>query len=502
MGNCLGHKGYSYRPRILFVGMNDSIHVARWIELLDDLGWDLHLFPVTSAPTNASLHGVTLHWPLGTSQDADANVDHVRGMASVGRALSLAFQKRICAFRRLGLGTKTIEERPSVRTPLVETVEHTPVRIAAFHPSLEERGGQGSAAEVTLRLGESDIEAPADFGPGVLNSVIRRVQPHLIHSLEFQHSGYLVLRAKELFGQGFPKWLATNWGSDIFYFRRFPEHESQIRRLLASVDLYSCECERDWRLGREYGYSGPRLPMLTNSGGFKLDQLAAARSNTPPSKRKVLMIKGYQHFAGRGLTALRVLERFAARLKGFEIVMYSANAEPRRRASELREKLGLDIRVLDHVTNEEVLANFGRARLYMGISISDGISTSVLESMALGAFPIQTNTSCCGEWFQHGESGFIPSPDDFEQICACFERALTDDTLVDKAAAINQRTIERRLDIKIVRRRAKAFYDEALGEIAATGYGNGEKELTEGRECTATHTASSARRDDRAAQQT
>lgn len=322
-----------------------------------------------------------------------------------------------------------------------------------------------------MRLGESDVEAPTDFGPDVLNSVIRRVHPHLIHSLEFQHSGYLVLRAKELFGEGFPKWLATNWGSDIFYFRRFPEHESQIRRLLASVDLYSCECERDWSLGRDYGYSGPQLPMLTNSGGFNLDQISALRSHAPPSKRNVLMIKGYEHFAGRALTALRVLERFAARIKQFEIVMYSATAEPRRRAQELKEKLGLNIRILYDAPNQEVLANFGRARLYMGIGISDGISTSVLEAMALGAFPIQTNTSCCNEWFQHGESGFIVSPHDFEQISACFERALTDDSLVDRAAVINQRTIERRLDIKIARRTAREFYDDALGQNVATGSG-------------------------------
>ena len=34
--------------RILFVAMQMSIHVARWIKSIEHKGWDLHLFPVNS----------------------------------------------------------------------------------------------------------------------------------------------------------------------------------------------------------------------------------------------------------------------------------------------------------------------------------------------------------------------------------------------------------------------------------------------------------------------
>ena len=115
--------------------------------------------------------------------------------------------------------------------------------------------------------------------------------------------------------------------------------------------------------------------------------------------------------------------------------------------------------MIDWATHGQMLTHFGEARIYMGISISDAISTSVLEAMAMGAFPIQTNTSCCDEWFQDGEAGFIVSPDDFDSICEKFDRALIDDALVDRAAILNWRTVQRRLDKNIIAPKVVEFYD-------------------------------------------
>lgn len=335
-----------------------------------------------------------------------------------------------------------------------------PIRRTPFHPTVDELGGADAIAAGTVRLGESDATAPVLNGPGVLASVIRRVQPDLIHSMEFQHAGYLVLRARELYGPDFPPWLATNWGSDIFYFGRFDDHRAQIQRLLRAIDYYSCECHRDITIAREFGYSGPVLPVLPNSGGFDLKHVAELRSPDPPSRRKLIMVKGYQHFAGRAMTALRVLERIADRLKDYQIVMFSVSSEPRKRSLDLLEKGVLNIKVIDWATHDDILRHFGRARMYMGISISDAVSTSVLEAMAMGAFPIQTNTSCCDEWISNGRSGFIVPPDDFDQICASFLRALEDDVLVDRAAEINWQTVVERLDKNVLAVQVVPTYDQ------------------------------------------
>lgn len=451
--------------RILFVAMHDSVHVARWVDQVADAGWDLHLFPIGPGLLSPALRGVTIHWPL-----SPISPNLAVQAAGPADSVSLSRVSRFARAVKLAVGDPGWLLRRMLHGPLATSYQRARgdsgpseipnITVDAFQPTLHDYGGFDSSDRI--RLGESEIEATAPFGPSVLASVIRRVQPDLIHSMEFQHAGYLVLKAREMLGADFPKWMASNWGSDIFYYRRFPDHASQIRRLMQAIDLYSCECERDFDLGEEFGFVGPRLPLLTNTGGFDIDELQRLRSPLPPSKRKAIMVKGYQHFAGRAMTSLQVLERFAPHLKDYEIVLYSASPEPRKLAVQLHEAGVLNIRIVDWAPHNEMLSEFGRARIYLGVSISDAISTSVLESMAMGAFPIQTNTSCCNEWFKNGESGFIVEPENFEQISASFFRALTDDALVDRAAPINYEVIASRLDVRDVRVRMKDFYNAAL----------------------------------------
>jgi len=313
---------------------------------------------------------------------------------------------------------------------------------------------------LTVRTGESDKRAPVLYGPQVLARLIGRLKPDLIHSMEFQHCGYVVLRAKELAKGMFPPWLATNWGSDIYYYRNFPNHRLQISRLLRSIDYYSCECMRDIVLAKELGLAAKVLPVMPNTGGFDLEEIGVLRNRHSPSSRRLIMVKGYQHFAGRALTALDALERCGRMLDAFRILVFSASRPVIKVVKKLREHAGRDIHVLPYSSHQEMLQMFGKARVYLGISVSDAISTSMLEAMALGAFPIQTNTSCCDEWLEDGESGFIVPPDDVSLIADRIQRALTDDALVERAAEINWTTVLERLDINIMKAKAKILYKE------------------------------------------
>jgi glycosyltransferase involved in cell wall biosynthesis len=113
-----------------------------------------------------------------------------------------------------------------------------------------------------------------------------------------------------------------------------------------------------------------------------------------------------------------------------------------------------------------MLALFARARFYLGVNISDAISTAMLEAMALGAFPIQTNTACCDEWIEDGRSGFAIPPDDVGLIADRVRRAATDDALVDAAAALNWATVQERLDSRRLKAQAIEFYDRIFADRA------------------------------------
>jgi hypothetical protein len=416
-----------WRPRILFVGMQSSPHAARWIEMIADRGWDLHFFPVNGVPASDSLCGVTLHRP----QFAEPRPEDIgdRPPPPFARA------------RTSGLKTRPLCLR------------------------LGDIGGLEGLRASRVPLGASGRTAPVMQGPRALATLIAELKPDIIHSLEFQHAGYLVLQAKDLIGDRFPLWIATNWGSDIYHFGHDPSHKAEIKRLLSQIDFYACECHRDILLARDFGYRRPVLPILPNTGGFDLDHIDALRSELPPSRRRRIMVKGYQHFAGRALTTLDALVGLAEPLRSYEIVLYSISSEPLHRAQQLIAEGTLNIRIVGLASHDEMLQFFGSSRLYVGTSISDAISTSVLEAMAMGAFPIQTNTSCCDEWFDDGVGGFLTTPSDVGLIRQRVLTALVDDQLVDDAARINIETVRNRLDRNKLAPRVAAFYEPVFQEV-------------------------------------
>lgn len=464
-------------PRLLFVAMHHSIHTARWVDMVAEFGFEIHMYALDAGEANAKLRKLTLHRPALVSLEAGAPIALPSPSPAPGPGLrmarfaKLALTHPIQALRLLK--RRIVLPRPAAAAPALASA--APPALDAITtrlvPVTLPPGTRGDERIRMGRDGESDETIDRLHGPETLAAVIAAVQPDLIHSMEFQHAGYLVMATRDLMTARdplfrFPRWLATNWGSDIYHFGHEAGHSAQIRRLCETIDLYSCECHRDLHLGLAFGYKGPELPVLPNSGGMDMAHVLSLRSDVPPSRRRIIMVKGYDHFAGRAMVALAVLERFAKELKGYKIVLFSVGARPRVRALELAAEGVLDIEVVDWATHEDILRFFGQARVYLGVSVSDAISTSVLEAMAMGAFPVQTNTSCCDEWFIDGTTGFAVPVDNIEVIAERFRAALVNDELVDNAATQNLAIIRSRISLEVIRPRICEFYKQAL---AGTG---------------------------------
>jgi hypothetical protein len=394
--------------KVLFVAMPGSIHTARWIAQLREENWDIHLFP--------SIPDQGLHAQL-------ANVK-VYDFYPYLRAGSPAVPVRtIIPSRRQGL------KLTLSRYPLLQKV-----------PSLRPRFIKPDLA---------------------LAQLIGELQPDIVHSLEFQAAGYLTLEARKRFKGPFPKWIATNWGSDIYLFGKLEEHRAKIREVLGACDYYSCECQRDVLLAKELGFSKVALPVYPNTGGFDLGAIEGLRQPGPPSGRRLIMLKGYQTWAGRALTALRALERCADLLRdgGYQVAVYVPVPDVELAARVFTANTGVPIRIIpagsDHL---EILRLHGQARISIGLSISDAISTSFLEAMAMGSFPVQSWTSCANEWVADGETGFLVPPEDPEVVEQAIRKALTDDALVDRAAEANYQTIAGRAEYQVLRRKTIDMY--------------------------------------------
>ena len=386
--------------------MAESVHTARWLDQITGLGWDVHLFPSRLAELHPGLHDVTVH------------------------GLDL---------RQTGL--RNVQQPGAVPSP--------------FPP--------GHAAHQLLRRAMGRVAPPVRGSPARrLASLIRELKPDIVHALEIQGAGYLTMDAWRFLDGAAPRLIVSNWGSDIYLFGRLAEHRPRIQEVLATADFYSCECNRDVALARDMGFSGDVLPVLPNSGGFAVDASARLRQPGPVSGRRLILLKGYQGWAGRALVGLRALALCAGDLQGYRVAIYAASPEVKIAAELLSRSSGIPIEIVPHSSHDDMLRLFGQARAYIGLSISDAISTSLLESILMGAFPIQSGTACADEWVIDGHSGMIVPPEDPELVSHAIRRALRDDALVDRAAELNAVTAARRLDRSVIQPQVIAAYQRVL----------------------------------------
>lgn len=365
----------------------------------------------------------------------------------------------------------------------MESVKHLPYRYILFpssphrrvHPLLRiliDSKADNSSIElsVSLRILALPLWVLDRFFSNrvralILRRCIKRNGASVVHAIELQNAGYVSRRAcAEL---DVPLYV-TNWGSDIYWFSRFKKHEAEIKKLMKRADYYSAECQRDHQLATEMGFTGVFFPVVPNAGGLS-QELIVSPGATSPDRRRIVLIKGYTNFVGRADVALEAVRLLESELSEYEVVVYSATIKAQRMVRQIRRLTNINIRSIPKkkLSHKQMLSLFSSARIYVGLSDSDGISTSMLEAMATGCFPIQTTTACVDEWIEDGMSGYFVRHIDATLIAELIKKALLDNDLVNSAATINQNIAMMRLNEAVVSRTVGDYYPTILRNVSA-----------------------------------
>jgi glycosyltransferase involved in cell wall biosynthesis len=393
------------RPfKALVVGFVESIHAVRAVAPMLELGWEVHVF--ASHP----------HWATPAWRDVTLHVD------------------------------------PGFDPP--EPHESVTVEYLAPPPGDTEPVVEGLSWKQR---------------PRALAAAIEALEPDLVDSMEIQHGGYVMLDALAHLQGPPPPWLVHNWGSDLYYYGRNPRHVERLRGIFRHGDLYGAECHRDVGLARAFGFAGKSLPVLPNTGGIELERVRALRRAGATSTRTTVALKAADTFVYRPGTALDAIELCAEEMRGKTLALYTATAEIEERAEELGARLGFEVEVASRATalvpHDEILELHGRCRASISLSRSDAICTSFLEAMTMGSFPIQSDTGCAQAWTEPGTGALFVDPEDVEGVAEALRRALTDDALVDAAAAANAAVVEGRLDDRLVKQRMVDGYRRVAAEV-------------------------------------
>jgi glycosyltransferase involved in cell wall biosynthesis len=298
---------------------------------------------------------------------------------------------------------------------------------------------------INIRIGQT-------FRKLYLKFAILRFQPTIIHAIEIQHAGYLM--GSDTFDV--PKRILTNWGSDIYFFQHFDYHKQQIISALDWATHYSAECKRDYELASSLGFSGNFLPRIPNAGGFDI-----VERNLRCSDRDLIIVKTYGGQFGAGEIAIRAIQRFINEFPRLRVHFYSVTPDLEKKVKQIQRSSQGRVTfstVRKPLKHEELINKFRCARIYLGCSKSDGLSTSFLEAICFGAYPIQTNTSCAEELVNEGAMGSVINLDE-ESVLQAVRKAHLDPDQLNAAQDANFAYARNKLSVNFVTSRAQTFYD-------------------------------------------
>jgi glycosyltransferase involved in cell wall biosynthesis len=288
-----------------------------------------------------------------------------------------------------------------------------------------------------------------------LATIIKTIQPDIIHSFEMQSCSYPIIKAMNRFPN--IKWIYSCWGNDLYYYRQFSFHLKRIKIVLARVNAIHTDCARDYTIAKKLGFKGFHLGVVPGGSGYNLDLYHSLK--LPVTQRKMIIVKGYQHQFGKGLIIVKALHAIQSELQNFEIVVFGAHKEVVEYIND--NKLPYQVYHRHELSHDEILTLMGKSVIYIGNSISDGIPNTMLEAVAMGAFPIQSNPGgATEEIINHGKNGLlIENPESIEEIIQLLRFAISNPEMIENAIKINTILAQEKLEYKMVKEKIVAMYE-------------------------------------------
>ena len=281
-------------------------------------------------------------------------------------------------------------------------------------------------------------------------------KPAINHFHEMQHGAYiynLIVKYSKIPNNSLN--IISTWGSDLTIYSWVDKHQIQIKSCFNWTNILTAEKEIEIEDAKRLGFNGHfRAPIYITLGGSFSNKIECIK----PSSRKLILIKGHQLQTGLALNALFIISQLKKHLEDFEIIVYSAPESVQIQVDILRNKYKIDIKTLERVNNHEMYNYFERARVAISLAVSDGLPAVLVEAMQAGAFPIQSTNSAADKFIVHGENGFIVNPWDFNLIRESLLKAITDDSLVDRAYEQNIKVLKQKYNYDIGISRMRELY--------------------------------------------
>lgn len=290
------------------------------------------------------------------------------------------------------------------------------------------------------------------------------IEPDIVHSFVLFSACTPILNVMRQYSD--IPWIYSAWGNDLFYLQHNKNHLKGIKNSLSRIDYMFADCERDYKIAIKHGFKGKYLGTYPTGGGYDISFYNSFL--VPNQQRKTILIKGYQHEFGRCNSVLNAIKNLKEDLRNFKIIVFAAHKEVfeyLESEDELREMDNL--KVVDHLLQDELLKMMGNSLIYIGNSISDGMPNTLLEAIVMGVFPIQSNPGgATEEIIQHSRNGFlIENPEDEKEIQFHLQNALNNIEFIEEAVAYNNKYVRPKLEREYIKKQVIEKYALVESEL-------------------------------------
>jgi len=289
-----------------------------------------------------------------------------------------------------------------------------------------------------------------------LRGMVERTQPELVHAMRIPYEGMLAAEAA-----GTVPLLVSVWGNDFtLHASSTPLMRYYSEWTLKVADALHADCQRDIRLGRQWGF-GTEKPTLVipGSGGIRGDVFFPPRqaAETP----LVVNPRGFRAYV-RNDSFFQAIPLVLKERPDARFACAAMAGEPQ--VLEWIEKLGIShaVELLAPRPHLEMATLFRSAQVVVSPTTHDGTPNSLLEGMACGCFPVAGDLDSIREWIRSGENGLLVDAGDPQALATAILRALNDAALRSRAAELNTALIAERAEYTGGMARAAEFYKRLM----------------------------------------
>jgi glycosyltransferase involved in cell wall biosynthesis len=289
-----------------------------------------------------------------------------------------------------------------------------------------------------------------------LRTIIQQIQPDLIHAMRIPYEGMLAADAY----MRIPL-IVSVWGND---FTLHAPSTALMRHYtiwtMKVADALHADCERDIRLGKEWGFN-PTKPTLVapGNGGIRMDIFYPPTK--PVEEPVIINPRGFRAYV-RNDNFFKAIPLVLDKHPDAKFMCASMAGESQAEQWIRGLNIGHAVELLAPMPHAQMADVFRGAQMIVSPSIHDGTPNSLLEGMACGCFPIAGDLESIREWITPHENGLLFDSTDHQSIANSIVQAIENKSLRQKATGLNTKLIARRAEYRQCMDQADKFYNDVI----------------------------------------